>query len=140
MTEFAAKKPYVPPAERTYRYLLEAGVMRRIDADTLVLLVEMPVRIEVAPLGIFQTGRLPHEVILRLDGVDAPEDETPEGKVAVAFVDDWLAGRQAFQLASDFRRDRYHRVLGQLVTQGPPGEGEVLAQALLDLGHARRWT
>ena len=142
MTDASAtpRKPYVPPADRTYSWRLPARPVRRIDADTFVVLVEMPVAIEIGPLNVKTTGKLPHEVILRLDGIDAWEDETAQGKIAAEFVDTWMLSQDLFVLTSNFKRDRYHRVLGQLVAPQLDGLDVVLAQVLLDLGHARRWT
>lgn len=112
-------------------WTVPAKVLRVVDADTLILLLD---------LG----WHITYEARCRLVGVNAPEMGTDEGKAARAFVMDLLS--YAGGVPSDgvptevtfvsHALDKYGRPLGQVLVTDQQGARLDLADVLLSAGHA----
>lgn len=102
-------------------------VVRVIDGDTIVVDID---------LGLHMYRRNEH---VRLFGVDCPERNTPEGKVAKARVEELLPVGTAIQLTSE-KLDKYGRMLATVeYTVENPGCKETydLASVLMAEGHVK---
>ena len=93
-------------------------VVRVIDADTVVVLLDLGWRI------CYESG-------VRVEGIDAPEVSTEAGKAARAFAQALLPVGLPVTVVSR-QLDKYGRVLGSIALPG----GSDLAQILLNAGHA----
>lgn len=83
-------------------YEYNARVIRVVDGDTVWLDVDLGCDVHV-------------QMDIRLYGINAPEMSTNEGKVAKAFVEDWLEARPALILHTiKDKREKYGRYLGIL--------------------------
>ncbi len=119
-------------------FTFDATIRRVVDADTLII------GIEVAP-------RIWLDERLRLRGLDAPELSTPEGKAAKRFVDGLLPAGTAI-IISTTKPDKYDRYLADVFVGGPEklraesseskagrqDEEIFMNNALLENGHAER--
>jgi len=79
-------------------------VSRVIDGDTLDLEVDLGMDVRVMTR-------------VRLNGIDAPEMNTPEGKQAKKFVEDWVSAYGALGLEVDTikdKKEKYGRYLAEL--------------------------
>ena len=108
-------------------YEYAARLVRLVDADTLILDVDLG-------MHIWLYGQR-----IRLAGLDAPEASTPEGRAAVAWVQDWLtrhaySGTVTVRTRKD-RSDNYGRLLGTVTTP----DGAVLNADMLAAGQAELW-
>ncbi len=105
-------------------YEYRASLVRVVDADTLDLCVDLG-------FGLTRTDRF------RLFGLNAPELRTPEGKLAAAWVADWLAAAGSADRwplvvrTEKDRREKYGRYLGVVLLAGRELNAELLAA-----GHA----
>jgi micrococcal nuclease len=103
-------------------YVYRARVSRVVDGDTLDLDVDLGMEITKA-------------CRVRLLGINAPEMDSPEGKVAKAYVNDWVSKHpQVLIHTVKDRREKYGRYLATIGTEemGVP----TLNQSLLDMGLA----
>jgi micrococcal nuclease len=108
-------------------YNYRATVQRVIDADTLVLDID---------LG-FHVHRIE---TVRLSGIDAPERHTVEGAHARVYVEDWLTLRTSngrIPLLVHTNRDRGDKYGRMLATIHPIDNGPSLNDWLIEQGHAR---
>ena len=119
-------------------YIYKAELVRVVDGDTVDLIIDFG----------FDTS---HKERFRLYGIDAPEMNTPEGKVAKAWLWDALQPLQAIyvqtiQLETKAKRDKYGRFLavlygelGDLRANLPPktlAPASINAKMIVD-GHAK---
>lgn len=102
-------------------YERHATVRKVVDADTLHLTVDLGCDTCI-------------NMTVRLYGVNAPENSTPEGRAATAFVVAWVAANPhlAVRTVKD-RREKYGRYLADLL---PADGGPSLCTVLLGAGHA----
>ena len=100
-------------------YEYRAEVERIVDADTVDLRVDLGFK-------VYQRMRV------RLEGIDAPERFTPEGKVATAWLTEKIPpGTHITIKTNKDKSGKYGRYLATLVL-----EGEDLNKALVDSGNA----
>ncbi len=129
--------------ESLYHYTCR--VVRVVDADTLDVIVDLGFGIALGQ----------HDLIrLRLAGIDAPEMQTPEGRAAKEFAWRWVFNITGPGIVSDFAavpfllhtvkskravetRDSIGRYLAHLY---PLDGGKSLNDALVEAGHAARWS
>lgn len=99
-----------------YTWTVPCVVKRRKDADTFVVVAQVPGTINIPMLDLHADMTFPQELVLRLEGVNAPEKRAPGGAEAIAFVDAWLAMRigNPLYLATNNRKDSFGRTLGDL--------------------------
>lgn len=100
-----AKTPAIESTNKTFIYNV-VQVERVVDGDSIELLLDLG-------FNIF------YKVDVRIQGVDTPERNTPEGKVVKAKVEEWLTGKKNLVLISK-ELDKYGRVLGE-ITEGQNG-------------------
>ncbi|AKN68750.1 hypothetical protein QR97_02080 [Streptomyces sp. PBH53] len=100
---------------RTY----PARVERLVDADTLDLDIDVGFGIRVRQR-------------VRLQGLNTPEKNTPQGKAANAWVTEWLAQRAPDLIVETHSREKYGRWLATLTAT----DGACLNDDLIDAGHA----
>lgn len=98
----------------------KATVDRVVDGDTLDLAIELGFTVTVLAR-------------CRINGIDAPELSTPEGKVAKYFLVSITTGTLD---VNHVGRDRYGRWLVNLGSAAHPS----VADQMVSSGHARRWT
>lgn len=91
-----------------------------VDGDTLVLDVDLDWTVTV-------TARC------RLKGIDTPPLSTPEGKAAAKYLAQIAVGPLT---VTHYGRERYGRWLVHISS----ADHLSFADALVDAGHARRWT
>lgn len=103
-------------------YTYFANVVRIIDADTIIADVDA---------GFFITLRLR----LRLDGLNAPEINTPEGKAAKKVVEDWFTTLGNKVIVQTKKQDDYGRYLATIWPTSVVGES--LNAMLLRTGVAK---
>lgn len=105
-------------------YWYKATVTKVVDGDTVHVTVSY---------GLDQYGNY----TLRLAGIDTPEMSTNEGKVARAYVEDWLEARPNLLLHTvKDKREKYGRYLAYLYDADRLDDPS-LNQLLLDQGLAR---
>jgi endonuclease YncB( thermonuclease family) len=116
-----------------------AAIKRVIDGDTLDVDVTLTASVKVdVGLETTLTATASEDVWvrLRLNGLNAPEKNTPEGKAAIAFVNAWIAqhpGPYTLTTLAGDRKEKYGRTLATLTA----ADGAVLNQDLLDSGNAQ---
>jgi endonuclease YncB( thermonuclease family) len=115
-----AAAPPVPPAAGYADFPPTIGrqqviILRVIDGDTV-------------EIGLICRERV------RLDGINSPEKDTPEGKAAAAALRRLLP-EHTVTVAELRGREKFGRILGELYTPG----GDKAASELVRLGHARPW-
>lgn len=96
-----------------------ARVHRVIDADTLAVQADLGFDVAV-------------NITVRVQGVDAPELRTPEGKAAAAFVQDLLSDPRVTL------RTEHDRTFARWVAEVWLADGRSLADVLVAAGHATR--
>ena len=104
-------------------YERHATVRKVVDGDTLHLTVDLGCDTCI-------------NMTVRLAGINAPENSTPEGRSATAFVVAWVAThgpRGLIVRTTKDRREKYGRYLVDLL---PAGGGPSLVTMLLEAGHA----
>lgn len=103
-------------------YTYKAKLQRVIDGDTVSLLVDMG----------FDTW---HRGSFRILGVNCPEMNTPEGRAAKDFTEEWLAmaGPESLLIESH-KPDKYGRWLATIWSEK---QGIPLNVALVTAGHAK---
>lgn len=107
-------------------YVYPARLVRVVDADTLVLSIDLGFHIR-------------KQDFVRLYGVNAPEifgaNASEAGKAAKQFVTEWLANATTLAIRSNKydEREKYGRILA---TIHKGGEVESLNDALVREGHA----
>ena len=117
----------VPGSPDDLLYTFKAYVERVIDGDTLKVEFELG-------LGNW------HPETIRLNHIDCPEMNTPEGKAAKKFVEAQLSGCDFITVKSvQTKREKWGRYLGEVFFQKKGASLPVyLNQLLLDKGHAVR--
>lgn len=103
---------------------------RVLDADTIEGLVFFPGHVTVPMLDLDFDIDVPMERQIRLEGINAPEKGTPEGQAAKDFVRSWMGWVGAVLLATDNRKEKYGRTLGDL--RWNDGASRSLAQTLYE--------
>ena len=98
-----------------------ATVLRIVDGDTIELMLD---------LG----WKMFHQANVRLQDVDAPEDETPEGLVSEQYVMTLLPIGSRVRILSK-GKDRNGRPLGHITLP----DGRDLGVELISGGYARTW-
>lgn len=109
--------PAVESTKRTFIYNV-VNAERVVDGDTCELLLDLG-------FNIF------YKVDVRLEGLDTPEKNTPEGKVVRAKVEEWFKTKTLVLVSKEV--DKYGRVLGEVKTV----DGVSLNKWLLTEGFAR---
>ncbi len=114
-------------ADEGMLYTFQAYVERVIDGDTLKLEFQLG-------LGCW------HEETIRLNTIDCPEIDTPEGKAAKKFVESELSGCEFVTVKSiRTRKEKWGRYLGDIFYAKKGNAAPIyLNQLLLDKGHAVR--
>lgn len=102
-------------------YCYSAKLLRVVDADTLCLMVDLGFSTHV-------------ETTVRLDGIDAPEIGTPEGKAARDYLVVLLPAQFVIRTRKD-RREKFGRMLA--VIELP--DGTTANQQMLAAGHAKEY-
>lgn len=101
-------------------YTYAASVARIVDADTLVLNVDL----------VFSV----HAVVpVRILGWNAPEKNTPDGQRAIVFVQALIASAASVMVQTEKDEQTFARWLGKVYV-----DGEELGQKLADNGLAVR--
>lgn len=114
-----SKTPAVESTKRTFIYnVVEAE--RVVDGDSCILLLDLG-------FNIF------YKVDVRLEGLDTPEKNTPEGKIVKAKVEEWLKGKTLILISKEL--DKFGRVLGEIKTV----DNVSLNKWLIDNGFARAY-
>lgn len=102
-------------------YSYAATIVRVIDGDTVVLDVDLGFRIH-------------HQITARLDGIDAPEVRTSEGKLAKIALAGMISGKTLRVDTILDRTEKYGRTLAVVFLE----DGVTTAnQAMIDSGNAR---
>lgn len=124
----------------TYAWAVPCFLARFRDADTFVLSAQVPGEVRVPLLGLTGSTSFPVPIVLRLEGVNAPEKNTPEGKAAIAWVQSWFEehGKAQFYFHTNGKLDSFGRWLGDLRSSQDAVIG--LANDLLLSGHAEVYT
>lgn len=107
---------------RTYPCTLR----RVVDGDTVYLNVDLGFRV----FGAFE---------FRLYGINCPEMNTPEGKAAKRFAEDWFAqnAESVLSVVSYKDPEKYGRWLGVVIAMGP--KTTTLNDDLITSGHAQEY-
>lgn len=100
------------------RYTYAATIRRVIDGDTYELDVDLGLRVHL-------------HARIRLDGVDCPEQSTPQGVAATEHARGLLP-EGARVVVATAKPDKYGRTLASVWVAG-----HNVAQALIEAGHAR---
>ena len=104
-----------------YVYQLRGTVIRVIDGDTVEC--TFPV-----------TDRVTLTEIVRFQGINAPEDETPEGEKTKQYVTTRLLGKEV--LVHFSKREKYSRLLAKVYLIESDTISVDINQELLDKGFA----
>jgi len=107
-------------------YTYEADVIRAVDGDTIWMKIYLEGR--ARPPWVKEK--------LRLRDLDAPEMNTPEGRAAKRFVEDWLEKAERV-LITTTKPDKWDRYLSDVFLITASGEELYLNNLLLENGHAR---
>ena len=101
-----------------YQYALQ--VFSAVDGDTLKAYIDLG-------FGVVLTNKK-----IRLEHINCPEKDTPEGVAAKTFTTDWLYkdGANVVVSVKNHREDKYGRILGTVTSNG-----QSLADALKLAGH-----
>lgn len=126
----------------TYTFSAPCELVRMKDGDTFSLLVQVPGEVDIPMLGLSTTMTFPVPIVLRLEGVNAPEKNTAEGQEAISWVQRWfdtaLEQGNDLYLHTNGKLDSFGRWLGDL--RLAPYMLTGLAQDLLDSGRAEVYT
>lgn len=103
---------------------------RVIDGDSVEVEITAngSIRLPFYSLPIM-LGPIKH--VVRILGIQAPELRDPGGPEAKEFLRNWLATSPPVFLATDGKRDKYGRLLGDFVA-----EDRAVSEAMLAAGHA----
>lgn len=103
---------------------------RVIDGDSVEVEITAngSIRLPFYSLPIM-LGPIKH--VVRILGIQAPELRDSGGPEAKEFLRQWLANSRPVFLATDGKRDKYGRLLGDFVS-----EGATAAESMLAAGHA----
>lgn len=104
---------------RATPYTYAATLIRIVDADTVILQLD---------LGLRLTATMP----IRLLGINAPEMNTAAGTVSRQWVVDWFQAHPQFRVDTAKDPEKYGRWLGVI----RPESGASLNEALVTAGHA----
>jgi micrococcal nuclease len=100
-----------------YQYALKN--ISVVDGDTLKADIDLG-------FGVAITNKK-----IRLEHINCPEKNTPEGVVAKQFTEAWIVEHnEAVISVKNHREDKYGRILGSIT-----GDGQSLADALKIAGH-----
>jgi endonuclease YncB( thermonuclease family) len=123
-----------------YTWVVPFTVTRLKDADTFVGTAMLPGHVEIKILNMVADMNFPVEQVIRLEGVNAPENNTQAGKAATAYVAGWISDHQGqpLYLATNMKRDSFGRLLGDIRLS--PSYLTGLANDLLQSGHAEPYT
>jgi hypothetical protein len=123
-----------------YPWALNFSLSRIIDADTVAGVALVQATCDLPVLSLVADVVLPWPVTVRLEGVNAPEMKTAEGKVAKQFTEAWFTERddEPLYLATNGKRDNFGRVLGDI--RMSPSHLTGLAWDLLRTNHAVIYT
>ena len=105
-----------------YEYRL--NLIRVVDADTIDVVIDLGCYV-----GTSQR--------VRLNGVNAPEKNTHEGRAAKAWVEEWFAsrdGKPLTVLTIKDKREKYGRLLAEIWC-----DGESLTRMMKDAGHCKHY-
>jgi endonuclease YncB( thermonuclease family) len=80
----------------------DATVLQVIDGDTVDAIIELG-------LDVSKKERI------RLDGIDSPEMNTPEGKKAKDFLEKKIKGRPVILVTYSDGREKYGRLLAEII-------------------------
>jgi micrococcal nuclease len=105
-------------------YSYSATISRVIDGDTVVLDVDLGFKIR-------------HEITARLDGIDAPELRTAEGKLAKVALAGLVGGKTLAVRTVKDRTEKYGRYLLVILLEDGVSTAN---QWMIDLGHARPYS
>ncbi|MGW0065365.1 thermonuclease family protein [Streptosporangium sandarakinum] len=84
----------------------DVELIRVVDGDTLHVKVTVDIGFHASAATM---------VTVRLDGINCPEKNTPEGKAATAFVNRWFVGHPGpISLATRKGQEKYGRWLGTI--------------------------
>ena len=106
-------------------FLYKAKVVRVIDGDTIVADIDLGFRTWL------------HDEHLRLNGLDAPEIDTPEGEETAALIRDRIEGKMVYLCTVKMKRSEREATgsFGRYLTEVYEG-GESINQWLLKTGRA----
>lgn len=115
-------------------YEYRGDILRVIDGDTVVARVDLGCEVGIT-------------LILRLEGINAPELNTEEGKAAKAALESLLWGQPEMGgkaliyqpvtiITVKDRRERYGRYRATIFLEG---EAVSVNERMVEDGHARRW-
>lgn len=105
-------------------YVRHATVRKVVDADTVDLLVDLGC--DVA-----------HKMRCRLNGVNAPEKNTPEGKAAIVWMKEQLPiGNAVVVQTIKDKKEKYGRYLADVYL---PGQEVSLNETLMSNGFAKEY-
>lgn len=106
-------------------YEYAGKVERVIDGDTVEVILDLGFKV-----WLRQT--------VRLDGIDAPEMKTPEGKAAREFLAELVARNPVgFVTTRKDRQEKYGRYLADVRLQG---QAAGLSRLMVEAGHAKPYS
>lgn len=105
-------------------YTYAALVLDTVDGDSITAQIDLGFSVHAVQK-------------LRLNGINCPEKNTPEGKLAAEFTADWIAAYQGKVFVRTFKdkREKYGRMLAR-VTDSLEPTAACLNDDLLNAGHA----
>ena len=107
-------------------WIVPAEVVRVMDGDTVVVRADLGWRVQL-------------ETSVRIDGINAPESNTPEGQESKKFAQALLQKRDKVTIVSKRllgATEKYGRTLADLTYGYPPVS---FAEAMVKAGHAKPW-
>lgn len=126
----------------TYTFSSPCELVRMKDGDTFSLLAQVHGEVDIPMLGLSTDMSFPVPIVLRLEGVNAPEKNTVKGQEAIAWVMQWFETVQEqgkpLNLHTNGKLDSFGRWLGDLRLSPIATRG--LARDLLESGHAETYT
>ncbi len=113
-----AKATALESTKKTFIYNVST-VERVIDGDTVEVVLDLG-------FNIF------YKVSVRIDGIDTPEKNTPEGKLVKAYAENWFKTGSFVLISKEL--DKYGRVLGTIQKDSTD-----YSQHLISEGYARAY-
>ena len=113
-----AKTTALESTKKTFIYNVST-VERVIDGDTVEVVLDLG-------FNIF------YKVSVRIDGIDTPEKNTPEGKLVKAYAENWFKTGSFVLISKEL--DKYGRVLGTIQKDSTD-----YSQHLISEGYARAY-
>lgn len=107
-------------------WIVPAQVVRVVDGDTVIVVADLGWRVKI-------------ETAVRVDGINAPEKNTDDGRRAKNFAEALLPVGESVTLRSKRllgQFEKYGRVLADIEF---PISGKGFAGAMLEAGHAKAW-